>query len=188
MASDFFYFISSLPLLRFGEKVALTYGTFLSHSMACLSEQEVAVLDSLQLCPPPQTVCALPVMERWYSEESYLRNLVAAYRARSRKLDAARWQRENLEYSAQLIKRIEEIMALPNAWEKEQALDLIRWQRLDELGAGHLFDFPAVIVYALRLLLLEKQRRRDEEAGSRFAAELVEAGQEQAAKQRLDVE
>ncbi len=188
MASDFFYFISSLPLLRFGEKSVLTYGTFLSRSMDCLSEPEVAVLDSLQLCPPPQAVSALPVIEQWYSEETYLRNLVAGYRARSRKQDSGRWQRDSSEYSAQLIKRIEEIMALPNAWEKEQALDLIRWQRLDELGAGHLFDFPTVIVYALRLLILEKRRRREEEAGSRFAAVLVEAGQEQAAKQRVDLE
>jgi len=188
MASDFFYFISSLPLLRFGEKAALTYGTFLSRSMDSLSEQEVAVLDSLQLCPPQQAVSSLPLIDQWYSGETYLRNLVAGYRARSRKLDSGYWQRENSEYSAQLIKRIEEIMALPNAWEKEQALDLIRWQRLDELGAGHLFDFPAVIVYALRLLILDKQRRREEEAGSRFAAELVETVQEQAAKQRLDVE
>lgn len=188
MASDFFYFISSLPLLRFGEKAALTYDTFLNNSRDCLSEQEAVVLGSLKLCPPKQAVSALPVIEQWYSEETYLRNLVSGYRTRSRKLDAGRWQRESSEYSAPLIKRIEEIMALPNAWEKEQALDLIRWQRLDELGAGHLFDFPAVIVYALRLLILDKQRRRDEEAGSRFAAELVEAGLGQAAKQRVDVE
>ncbi len=188
MPSDFFYFISSLPLLRFGEKALLTYESFLSSSRDCLSEQEATVLASLKLCPSEQAVSALPVIEKWYAEETYLRNLVIVFRARSRKREAARWQRESSEYSGQLIKRIEEIMALPNAWEKEQALDLIRWQRLDELGAGHLFDFPAVIVYALRLLILEKHRLREEEAGSRFAAELVEAGQEQAAKQRLDLE
>jgi len=188
MASDLFYFISSLPFLHFGEKAPMTYGTFLSRSMDILSEQEVAVLDSLQLCPPPQAVYAYPVIEQWYSGETYLRNLVAAHRARSRKLDVDHWQRESSEYSAWLVRRIEEIMILPNAWEKEQALDLIRWQRLDELGIGHTFDFPALIVYALRLLILDKRQRRDSEAGSRFAAELVETGLEQAAKQRIEVE
>lgn len=189
MASDFFYFISSLPLLRFGEKAPLTYEFFLASSRDCLSEQEAGVLASLQLCPERERgALDLPVIEEWQQEETYLRNLLAAQRGRNRKVEASRWQRESSQYSALLVKRIEEIMALPNAWEKEQAVDFLRWQRLDELNAGHLFDFSTAIIYAYRLLILEKQRLREEEAGSRFAVELVEAGLQEAAERRQTVE
>ena len=188
MASDFFYFISSLPLLRFGEKAPLTYESFLASSRDCLSEQEAGVLASLQLCPERARAVDLPVIEEWQQEETYLRNLLAAQRGRNRKVEASGWQRESSHYSALLVKRIEEIMALPNAWEKEQAVDFLRWQRLDELNAGHLFDFATVIIYAYRLLILEKQRLREEEAGSRFAVELLKVGLQEAAERRQTVE
>jgi len=187
MASDFFYFISSLPLLRFGEKASLDYDSFLGLSRTSLSETEVDVLVKLQLFPVADST-VLPLLAQWQESEIYLRNLVAAARARKQKTDGERWQRESNSFSAALIKRVDEIMILPNAWEKEMALDLIRWQRLDELSTGHFFDFTAVVIYALRLLILEKHRRYEEEPGSRFAAELVEEGLQQAEAQRVETE
>ena len=188
MASDFFYFISSLPLLRFGEKVSFTYESFLLFSRTCLSETETEMLAGLQLYPSQSMAGALPVLKQWHEAETYLRNLLAAARARKLKKEGARWQQESDVFSATLIKRVDEIMTLPNAWEKEMSLDLIRWQKLEELNAGHFFDFTTVVLYGLRLLILEKHRLRDEEAGSRFAAELVEAGLQQAESQRIDAE
>jgi hypothetical protein len=40
--------------------------------------------------------------------------------------------------------------------EAEKALDLERWQLLEELACGHYFDLDALLIYALKLLILER--------------------------------
>ncbi|MFA6723341.1 MAG: DUF2764 family protein [Lentisphaeria bacterium] len=173
MASDFYYFISSLPSLRFGEKAALSWQDFLQRCQERLSAEECAGLAALSLEPLAPQEGEPPLIRDWKLAERYLRNLLAAQRARKRRLDENTYLRPSDIFSVQLGKRVEEIMLLPNAWEREQALDQLRWQRLDELAFGHDFNFEALIVYAYRLLILEKLARQDEEKGAAFAAELL---------------
>jgi len=44
----------------------------------------------------------------------------------------------------------------PSIFEAERALDLERWRLLDELSFGHYFDFDALLIYALKLKILER--------------------------------
>jgi hypothetical protein len=43
---------------------------------------------------------------------------------------------------------------MPSLLEAEQYVDSVRWQKLDDLCLGHYFDLDALIVYALKLLIL----------------------------------
>ena len=47
----------------------------------------------------------------------------------------------------------------------EEALNLARWGYLDQLEAGHYFDIDKLVVYVLRLQLLERKARFDEQKG-----------------------
>ena len=47
----------------------------------------------------------------------------------------------------------------PDILESERMLDAARWERLDAQGLGHYLDADALMVYALKLLILERWQR-----------------------------
>ena len=55
--------------------------------------------------------------------------------------------------------------AAPDPLEREKLIDRIRWRKLEELEAGHEFDFDALCVYRLKLEILGRYRRRSAETG-----------------------
>jgi hypothetical protein len=173
MSSDFFYFLSSLPLLRWGEKPFFSYPEFLAYAQELLTDAETTLLANLSLCPSEASSATLPVMLAWEEWETFVRNALVSLRCKGNRAKAGKWLRQEQErtYFSDTLKRLEDIMVLPNAWEREQALDRLRWQKLDELQYSHYYDFTAVVVYAYRLLLLDRQASwNDEQGGSVFAA------------------
>ena len=50
--------------------------------------------------------------------------------------------------------------------ERERMIDLIRWQKIDDLEAGHELDFTALCCYRMRLVSLEKYRKRSSGEGN----------------------
>ena len=47
----------------------------------------------------------------------------------------------------------------PSPLEGERILDEARWQKLEELSFGHYFDLEFLLIYALKLLILERWER-----------------------------
>jgi len=174
MPSDFFYFLSSLPLLHFDDKPALDYSEFLAFAQEKLTLQESAILSGLTLCPSSTETAALAVVDDWNSWETFVRNALVVLRSKGNKSAAANWLRDEKGYFADTGKRLEEILVLPNAWEKEQALDQLRWQKLNELQGIHFYDFTAVVIYAYRLLLLTRQASWNDQLGGKAFAALLE--------------
>lgn len=180
MAGDLFYFISTLPMLRWGEKPPLAYEDFLAGCREALGEASGSWLSGISLVPDgaPQTALAA----QWQAKETFMRNVLAELRAGKRRRNAGQWLRATSEMSPGERKRIEDAMGLSSVWEREQALDQLRWQVLDDLGVGHAFDLTVLEIYALRLRLLEKQQSRQPEPGREAFAALVAAGVEQASQ------
>ena len=57
------------------------------------------------------------------------------------------------------------LAAVSDPVEREKAVDRIRWRMLDDLEAGHEFDFDGLCVYRLRLEILNRYRGRSVEKG-----------------------
>ena len=64
--------------------------------------------------------------------------------------------------------------AAANPVEREHLVDLIRWRKIDELESEHQMDFTALCCYRLRLVLLEKFRKRKGGAGSTVFEQAVD--------------
>jgi len=189
MAKDLFYFISSLPSLRWGEKPAVGSRQFLDHCREELGEKPAAVLESLTLCPEGAQEGQTDVARRWSDYETFVRNTLAELRsAKTFKGQVAVKQRHTSHLSPSDVKRLEDVMAMTSPLERESALDQLRWTCLEEIGAGHYFDLGAIEVYVLKLMLLEKQSSRQLEAGRAAFQELMESGLSQARQARKDVE
>ena len=105
-----------------------------------------------------------------------------------RKSNVVMTNHETNYLSAIEAKRIEEILAIASPLERENALDNLRWKFLDGLATSHTFCKGAVEIYALRLLLLEKQASRQYEAGKAAFDKLMNDGLEKAIKVRTTEE
>jgi hypothetical protein len=60
--------------------------------------------------------------------------------------------------------------------EAEKTLDAERWQYLDELSVGHYFDLDTLVIYAFKLLILEKWDRIATADAGRLLEETLAAG------------
>ncbi|HOG49926.1 MAG TPA: DUF2764 family protein [Lentisphaeria bacterium] len=180
MIGDLFYFLSSLPLLRWGEKPPMSYADFLGKCREALGDGKADWLAkvSLTLDDAPTTALAA----RWQVKETFLRNVLAEIRASRRRQNAERWLRPTPVLSSGERKRIENAMSQATTWRREEALDHLRWQYLDDLSVGYAFDTTTLEIYAMRLRLLEKQHSRQAEPGREAFAAIVTAGVEQASQ------
>ncbi len=94
---------------------------------------------------------------KWRSFDTMLRNELVTIRAQRKKTDPVKYLRQDgspeSAYAAHLAINA---YRKPSILEAEKTLDLERWHELDELASGHYFDLDALIVYALKLMILVK--------------------------------
>ena len=188
MAADLFYFISSLPTLRWGEKAPFTYRQFMDRCRVELGESASEKLSKLRLMPMDDQEKQSGIPSKWHEFEAFVRNTVADMRrARLRKGTAHFVRRDTSWLSPGDTKRIEDIMAIQSPLERENALDLFRWKYLDDISSSHFFDFSALEVYAIRLLLQEKQAFRQLEPGRTAFMSMIEDGLKKARERRVEL-
>lgn len=187
MPADLFYFMSSLPTLRWGEKPPFTREAFMSKCRVELSGRIVVRLERLRLLPIDDVEPGAGIERGWHDFEAYVRNTLGELRQVSLRKEATVFvRRATSVLSPGLRKRLEEVMSMPSPSERELALDQIRWSFLDEVGAGHFFDVEALEVYFLRLLLQDKESSRALEAGRVRFDDIVTKALESAVAARVD--
>lgn len=187
MPADLFYFISSLPTLRWGEKPPFSYEDFMAKCRTDLGADIADCLEKLRLVPLDDVCHASDTGNLWHDFEAYIRNNVAEIRQVKLRRGASMFVHRNTpRLSPGDRKRVEEIMALQSPKERELALDKMRWQYLDELSAGHFFDIRALEVYTLRLLLQNKQTSWQPKAGRAVFTQILEKGFAQAREKRVN--
>lgn len=186
MAREFYYLISSLPMLTFGERPPLGSAEFLSSCRNSLDEGAWNRLSAVSVMPGGEPCCT--VDRGWQAWETHLRNTLVTSRAGQLGLDPNPHRRPEQDVFPGDRRQVEEISGQANPLDRERALDRLRWQRLDDLAVGHEFDFNALVIYRLRLILLEKWATRTEDTGNTQCNTLIDACVEQAKKRRQHVE
>ena len=187
--ADYFYFLPSLPMLRWGEKPPVSRERFMALCQELLGTELASEIGTLQLLPDETRKTMSPVAAAWHNFETFLRNTTGNIRRnRMRKSNAVMANHATDYLSAIEAKRIEEILAIASPLERENALDNLRWKFLDGLEARQTFSKGSVEIYALRLLLLEKHASRQYEAGKAAFDKLMNDGLEKAIKVRTTEE
>lgn len=158
--SDFLvYLVSSLPMLHFGARPPLAYEGFLGLCEGKLAPQELEVLKSLPeliALKEGSLVLVQPTLKAWHAFDATLRNELVKIRAHRKKIDAQKFLRAD-GYAAPSVTHLAlSAFRNPSVLEGEKTLDEARWRFLDELSFGHYFDFDILIIYALKLLILER--------------------------------
>lgn len=157
MANYYIYLISSLPALSFGAKPPFSFGHFLKACEGLVSDEDMGLIKNAENprfnCPAVKNI----TLKKLAAFETILRNELVKIRASRKKADPAKYLREEecpeSVYTAHIAINA---YRKPSLLEAEKALDRERWARLDELAIGRYFDIDILIIYAFKLLILEK--------------------------------
>ncbi len=167
--SKYWYLVSSLPYLRFGEKAPMAAGAFRAACAGHLSDGDSAVVEAaLENREPPPGVAA-----RYWNREVQLRDAVIRVRAKARGVDAAPFLKPYGGFSVAIEKMVTDAFTRPDPLEQEMEFDRIRWASADELALADPFGFPGILAFAIKVRIAERWVGLDETAGQEKVEELV---------------
>lgn len=173
----YYYFISSLPSLKFDVPSAMSVRLYLSQCEKYgIGPRILKALSELSLLPPRQIkLPANSFQAKWYNWETYLRNRLAIQRAQLQgKMVRSFLLPQKDEYLSEIDRIVNETLFQAPVYEREKMLDGLRWHKVEELEFGHYFDFDILCSYKLKLLIKEKwQRHSDTEKGFQKLEEIV---------------
>ncbi|OGV59195.1 MAG: hypothetical protein A2X45_10715 [Lentisphaerae bacterium GWF2_50_93] len=151
-----------MPMLKRGELPPLNSETFLGSCAQVLPEKTVARLSEIKLVPGDDKAFGhFSAVHKWYEWETATRTRLAKFRA----VHLNREGRNHETNHSEVDKHIEDIMSVANPVERERMLDTLRWKFLDELEFGQNFNFDALCIYRIRLMLLEKWVGKEQQKG-----------------------
>jgi len=157
MANLYPYLIASLPMLHFGVPTHISFEKFLIKCKELIPQGDSAVLENLPLqC---EYKGEQPTIRKWVDFEIMLRNELVKLRASRKRIDPAKYLRPDGYAGSGLYHAALAAQRNPSPQEAERLLDLERWSFLEELSFGHYFDLDFLIVYAYRLLIIERWER-----------------------------
>lgn len=146
-------------MLNFSSPVPFSPEEFLAKCNGLIPEREIELLrnacyeDTSFLNTAPD---ATGILSRWSGFEVALRNELARLRARRKKIDASKFIRlpdnpeASISHVAMAAYRSTAIL------EAEKVLDQSRWGFLESLSLGHYFDFDFLLIYLLKLKILDR--------------------------------
>ena len=168
------YLVSSLPALQLGIKPPFTFERFLEISSQYIPSQDAEVLKESSISGDydgrKEKNSALG---RWRAFDTSLRNEIVKIRAQHKRIDPSKFMREGALDEAGFAHIAMTSHRNPSPLEAERALDEARWDALDALEFGHYFDLDKLVIYAHKLLILERWDRINAADKTRIVEELA---------------
>jgi len=156
MSRHYYYFAASLPLISLEGKPPLTMDAFLEDCERLLSPDDLSKVRKALSKTPNDNSSDTSVYGRWTLFNHALRNELAFARAQKFGKDPSGHIRGERHPSAFISDVVAQAFKAPDPLAAEKALDQAKWQYLEEMGAGHFLDFDFIIIYALKLNILER--------------------------------
>ncbi len=148
--------MSSLPMLHFGMRPPFSLSKFKELCRGLIPEKDLEVI-GFALQKEIRYYKEMPyVLKEWVTFDTTLRNELAKIRAGHRKEDPSRYTRESGHVEISLMHIASNAARNPSLLEAERMLDTERWRKLEELSSGHYFDLEILVIYALKLGILER--------------------------------
>jgi hypothetical protein len=178
MSRNYYYFSASLPLLSFGTKPPISDERFLEQAAQFLSPGAASLIANARLIPPEQDGSAESALVEWLRFENSLRNETAKFRAKKLNRDPKDYCRGDYLPDPYLAALVAEAAEEDDPLQVERRIDLARWEKLEEIELLHYFDLHFLIVYFLKLQLLNKWQAIREEKGREVLDELINPSKE----------
>jgi hypothetical protein len=151
-------------MLFYDSESAPSLEEFLLTCRPLVSPQDYILLESASTTDFTAGEVSCRTLDLWRSWEITLRNELLRLRAKNlgrdvqiSAVDAA------VALGPQGIAR--EAFSQESPLQAEDTLNRARWRYLDELESGHFFDIDKILIYALRLQILQRKALFDEQKG-----------------------
>lgn len=157
MPAYYTYLISSLPSLNFSAKAPFSLEIFFNKCKNLIPDQELEVL--LSACQTNSHFLdaqKIDGLKEWVNFEITLRNELVRARAARKKIDPLKFLRLPDSPQAQISHLAMAAYRSASILEAEKILDQARWNFLEDLSRGHYFDFDFLLIYGLKLKILER--------------------------------
>lgn len=164
--SQYYYTVASLPLLLYETEQLPAGGTFLAVCQEHLSRFDFELLTGAVAFGLDRQFPGCGLLDKWRNREKALRNELVKLRAPKKDEESEKYLAENVEEIIGLGEIARSAFSQESPLTAEEALIRARWNYLDELEVGHYFDIEKLIIYYLRLQLLERKALFDREKGT----------------------
>ena len=163
---NYYYTVSSLPYLDFDAGLVITMHEFIDICHSTLTEDDFKTVESVSLSELDGMNISVPLIDRWISWESSLRNELVRLRSAALGIEPEGYIKDaEINTEAPGIART--AFKLESALAAEEIINKARWSFLDEVEVGHYFDLGKIIVYSLRLQILERKKMFTVENGDK---------------------
>ncbi|RKY42143.1 MAG: hypothetical protein DRP85_03780 [Candidatus Makaraimicrobium thalassicum] len=167
--NKYYYLVASLPYLGFGDSPPVDRDMFISECKKWLSPADMETLLAAEMWRFEIAEEEIDLLREWKSFDSGLREELARVRASRKRAGGYK-----------VPERLKEIMGLETPLLMEEKLERFRWDFLEEKGASYHFDVNWLVVYFLKLQILERLGVFDKDKGEGIFYKLCEVNYEQA--------
>ena len=154
--SNYYYLVASLPTVEFGMSPPCSTKEFLQRCQGQLSSSDLATIEKILLSDEGHAHLDNHILKHWAEFNHNFRNEMAYVRAVERGKDPSLYLRGSRASDSFYAAVVTEASQSPDPLTCEKVFDQNRWQYLDELSRFHYFDMEWMIVYALKLKILER--------------------------------
>ncbi|MGB2630360.1 MAG: DUF2764 family protein [Candidatus Omnitrophota bacterium] len=163
MKNKYFYLVASLPYLRFTKEMSFSVEDFIHECEKWLTPPDMKALLSADIHDPERAGEDFELFRVWKEFDSRLKKELAGIREASRKGES---------YKTPDV--LQETMARENPLLMEESLEKTRWDFLEERAFRYNFDLNRLVLYFLKLQILERMSRFNKDAGESFFHSLCE--------------
>jgi len=165
MGRAYYYFSASLPMIEWEGKLPMSSDEFLLECRRLLTEEDTALIQKVLGENDSVTKTGNGTVDAWNQFNRNFRNEIAWFRAKRANKDPLGSIRGDKESEPYLREIIHQAAKMKNLLEAEKILDGACWQFLNDLENGHYYDFEYLIVYGLKLKILEKYQKYNSPKG-----------------------
>jgi len=156
MSHKYYYFVASLPMLSFGVRPPMANEEFISFLEEFLTPGDLRIIKNALLIPARKDGQGQSTLLRWMEFEDALRNELVNFRAKKLGRDPREYFRGAYIPDPYIAAVIAEAAGTDSPLLVERKIDLARWEKLGELELFHYFDLQFLIVFYLKLQILNK--------------------------------
>ena len=158
----YFFTVASLPHLFITLDSFPTVSEFLESCESHLSPSDMSVLKKANILNYTELETGNSVLNQWNKWEYSLRIEIAKIRAN--KLNRSD-EYENIESEINLSQSLKNLTTIDSPLDAEMEIIKLRWEFLDDLELMHYFDIEKIIIYYLRLQILERKKNMERKKG-----------------------
>ena len=117
--------------------------------------------------------CRNRFISRYFDFDARLRNLKAEFVAQQMNADASKYTVQLPDNEFEDERRVQEILANSDFLQREQQLDMLKWQKADDLALMDYFNLNTVLAFLAKAHIVSRWARLDRQAGEAMFRQLL---------------